>query len=139
MPAPVTAVYECSRCHLGIVPTRPHWREVTGWLQARAGGGAHGVHLERPTARYLCVTCMGVLALGHAERSEPTPATAACRECFSRLRRENPGWWREVVGWVQRRGGGTNAIRWATLTGSYLCDECMVRGKTEGEQLSLGL
>lgn len=137
MPRLVTTVLECSRCHIALAPAAPHWREVAGWLQLRESGGAHGVHLERPTGRYLCVTCMGVLSLRADNGGDATPRTAACRECFTGLRRESPGWWREVTGWARARASGTNAVRWPRLTGQYLCAACMEHGTEVGDQLAL--
>lgn len=47
------------------------WRQVLGWVQNRAGGGAHGVTKQEPTGRLACDGCMSLVRRGHDPRSAP--------------------------------------------------------------------
>lgn len=40
------------------------FRQVTGWVETRAGGGAHGVTLPEPSGRVACAGCMALLRRG---------------------------------------------------------------------------
>lgn len=54
----VSAGYRCDGCGDAVDPSKPGtWREVTGLVQARKGGGAHGVKNQAPTGRYFCKFC----------------------------------------------------------------------------------
>jgi hypothetical protein len=46
------------------------WRQVTGWVQTRSGGGAHGIHDPQPTGRSACESCMGLVRRGIDPRVE---------------------------------------------------------------------
>lgn len=47
------------------------WRQVIGWVQNRAGGGAHGVSKSEPTGRVACDECMALVRRGHDPRTAP--------------------------------------------------------------------
>lgn len=55
----------CHHCGDEIRPDAPGtWREIIGWVQARKGGGAHGVRDQKPTGRYLCQFCVDLVRKG---------------------------------------------------------------------------
>lgn len=55
----------CIHCGGGVNPERLGvWREVTGWVQQRDAGGAHGVYDQKPTGKYACETCMALIRRG---------------------------------------------------------------------------
>lgn len=52
------AVVRCDGCGEVVDPHQAGtWREVVGLVQARKGGGAHGVRHQAPTGRYFCRWC----------------------------------------------------------------------------------
>lgn len=57
---------ECEDCGERVAPTaRGVWRQVTGWVEQRDGGGAHGVSLPSSPLGYLCARCMSNRKNGH--------------------------------------------------------------------------
>lgn len=55
----------CEYCGVEVRPSTPGvWREVTGWVEQRGGGGAHGVHAQLETGRYACPNCMALQRRG---------------------------------------------------------------------------
>ena len=55
----------CVHCGDELNPEAPGtWREVTGWVQARKGGGAHAIHDPKPTGRYACRFCIDLIRKG---------------------------------------------------------------------------
>lgn len=55
----------CEFCGTGVIVSRTGtWRQVTGWVQNRDGGGAHGVTQPVPTGRFACDGCMALVRRG---------------------------------------------------------------------------
>jgi hypothetical protein len=52
------AVVRCDGCGEEVDPRAAGtFREVTGWVQARKGGGAHAIKGQKPTGRFACRWC----------------------------------------------------------------------------------
>jgi DNA-directed RNA polymerase subunit RPC12/RpoP len=57
--------YYCLYCGREVRPDRNGtWREITGWVQMRQGGGANGVSAQEATGRYACQNCMELVRRG---------------------------------------------------------------------------
>lgn len=52
-------LYACAFCGCAIRPLDPGtWRQVTGWVEHRTGGGAHAVSFPSAPHAYACRQCM---------------------------------------------------------------------------------
>jgi DNA-directed RNA polymerase subunit RPC12/RpoP len=61
----MSELYLCMYCGREVRPASDGtWREITGWVCQRSGGGAHGVHGQEATGRYACQSCMELVKRG---------------------------------------------------------------------------
>lgn len=66
----------CEWCGVRVFPSRTGtWKQVTGWVQNREGGGAHGVTRSEPTGRYGCEGCVALVRRGINPDSHSKQAT----------------------------------------------------------------
>jgi len=49
---------KCSLCGRELLNHETLYEEIYGWAKKRAGGGAHGVTVRKPTGRVGCMKCI---------------------------------------------------------------------------------
>ena len=62
------SLYSCTFCGTAIKPLENGtWRQVTGWVEQRTGGGAHAIAYPSAPLAYACRMCMADRKLGGAK------------------------------------------------------------------------
>ena len=60
------AALTCKDCDQPINPNlNGTWKQVTGWVETRSGGGAHAVSMPSAPHAWMCKTCMMIRKSGH--------------------------------------------------------------------------
>jgi hypothetical protein len=61
----------CADCGVLLDTTvQSNWRLVSGWVQARKGGGTHALSLQSAPTAWMCPACMAVRKYGAAQDSK---------------------------------------------------------------------
>ena len=67
---------KCIACGNEIVRGAAFWREVTGWVQNRVGGGVNHVALRKNTGRVVCESCMNLRKSGISVKQQTLGETS---------------------------------------------------------------